>query len=64
VSAYIHICPESVAAAVMQLIDEWKRGEIEPEEYNRRFAELQQEVKWAELEENKSNSGIVNHEYV
>lgn len=53
-TSYIRPCPECISAAVMQLIDEWKSGEIEPEEYNRRFEELQSEANRVELEENQT----------
>lgn len=50
ISTYVHQCPQSVSSAVMQLLDEWQRGEVSADEYNRRFAELQAEAQRAKME--------------
>lgn len=49
VSTFIHPCPERIASAVMELLEDWQHGEITPDEYNRRFAELQDEAKRDEI---------------
>ena len=39
-NAHIRPCPPEVTAELMQLLDDWRRGEVSKEEYDRRFAEI------------------------
>ena len=37
-------CPPEVSAWAMELLDDYRRGEVTKEEYDRRFAELVAEI--------------------
>lgn len=43
--------PEPLSAEVMQLVDDYRRAEINRDEYNRRFAELQEQMDKIKMEQ-------------
>ena len=42
-------CPPEVAARAMELLDDYRRGEVTKDEYDRRFAELVAEITRLEM---------------
>ena len=42
-------CPPEVSARAMELLDDYRRGEVTKDEYDRRFAELVAEIARLEM---------------
>ena len=48
-------CPPEVSARVMELLDDYRHGEVTKDEYDRRFAELVAEITHLEMNAESEN---------
>ena len=48
-------CPPEVSARAMELLDDYRRGEVTKDEYDRRFAELVAEITHLEMNAESEN---------